>query len=456
MVDPLLVDGETITALEEQWTGYPRRTTFCQSFPATFFTAIGFVTYLDEDWHLVRELQILALENDEMVLRRILGVVQNLHPFPALRATMLQALKDMYAGTSSDILREAIVRRCFVLVPKRRCGESADTPFPGLYITGILDDGRLCGCTHNIFRAFRGDYADPEYLFLRYSRRTDAQDRLHNKHGLPMRWLPFSTILSQASNLWVHSYSRWDQPRMCLYFLNQDPTAIPYSELEERAAWTFEALDVFHTVRGCDPRDFTAFETGIQWNLKKTVGISLPSITDFPKLKRLPTLFGCRGIGLTSGQLVYYRTLEPWLDPRLSVPDSEDRHFLQYKIVMQHTLHWMTTAQKRLDEGTACCLWAGFIKALPICNWCQNGLWNSIELSRELLCLSVTFSVLSEHLAPHVGTVFDILRSYPRIDDPFEDLGHLQRQYHEFRLWRAGEREEGIRRRGKGRLFEVQ
>ncbi|KAJ3538816.1 hypothetical protein NM208_g5741 [Fusarium decemcellulare] len=452
----------------EQWTGHSRRSGLC--LPSTnFLTAICFTTFINKDWHLVRELHIFAVENDELVKDRILSLWTRSKntSFPVSQDSALSAIKYLQSGLPSHILLDAINRRCVMLEPRDVVKNPGNTfrkrkPFP---IVLSPHSGPFRLGVHAIYKYFKKGILEPEEPFLRVSKRFDVQNRLGINQPSLRSHDEGELRVPSTGCVWVYGFGpkiTQNEPKMCLYFVQQDPITQTEEELAELAKLTFEAQDVYHTIRSDwvaqKSRDFCQ---EFPWNLEDTFGMCVSGFKWFPSLERRPSYHGSYDRTATSGRYIYKRNPYPWKDPRDTVIPAVEHDFIRYKVIRQAIRLWRINAKLQASYGRQCCEICAFVDKAGVCDVCRKVLNDPARplWFRQAIKDGVDFpdnnpfddasnniSIL-ETKTRHDESL-DVLRSFPKLKVTTGDLRDLKRQLVDFRAWRrTGELRQRSKRR---------
>ncbi|KAF4995714.1 hypothetical protein FDECE_12707 [Fusarium decemcellulare] len=463
----MLLDGGTINILEEQWTGHSRRLALCLS-STNFLTNISFTTFLNKDWHLVRELHIFAIEDDEQVKGQIIpiGMRYNHTSVPVAQAPVLAAIRYLQDGPPSRLLIHAINRKCAMIKPRDVVSVNPTNKSERLPPLALVpDSGPFRLAVHAIYKYFKKGILEPEEPFLRVSKKFDVQDRLGLGKSSFRSWDDEELQVPSTGCVWVYGLGpkiTLNEPKMCLYFVQQDLITQTEGELVELAKLTFEAQDVYHTIRSDwvaqKSRDFCQ---EFPWNLEDTFGICVSGFKSFPSLGNGPKYHGSYDRTAISGRYIYERNPYPWKDPRDTIIPSVEHDFIRYKVVGQAIRLWRINAKLLASYGRQCCEICAFVDKSGVCDVCRKvlndparPLWfrqaikdgvdfpdgNPFEDASNNISILETKTRHDENL--------DVLRSYPKLKGTSGDMRDLKRQLVDFRAWnRTGELRQRWKRR---------
>ncbi|KAK0612267.1 hypothetical protein B0T14DRAFT_531878 [Immersiella caudata] len=488
----ILMDSETLEAVEERWTGVSRSAAPSHRPQAReqFHVVMSFTTYLSTQWHQVRELCAIAVAGDAW---QVLADAAQFRRNSNRRrpwiygyhdtAEFMRVVEKLKAGSPGQILHAAIGRTAYQIVESSLSGDC------GLKVE--VDDGLLRDLVYFIYAWLkRGGALEPDEPYLRLSRNFDQQ-HLGEHHVDPYPLIQEDSLQASEDGCVLitatceagDSAGRREVAELCVYLTEGDPAAAP--EPEALAAMLKKALetrDVYHTTRtSARGRAFSSLSQqaksdrhGLQ-NIRGTYGVYSHNFGFLALLRNLggreaPIILGSPRLpdGCGSSQL-YKRNISPWIDPRYIYKNGPSRMFILYKLFTREILYWKGIAQERKKNGISCCpLCAALGDHDTMCvaceefladdnqyHWFRNAVLGKQPLQLNPLseeALKTRFKNMNEHypvlrhnIAPRpYGPHPDYdgnadwawkLDFYAPLEDPFDDISGLALQWREFRRY---------------------
>jgi hypothetical protein len=467
-VAPLRLDGQTLCDLEQLWTGQPREPEQSNTPSRQFYTVVSYTTYVSPKWHLVRELNVVAVATDAWPavvdaseLRKDRGktVRPTTRRAARDRDDLLTLAKQLLAGSPSHILLAAITRTAYNIY---NAGRSLQL--------GKHHAGTLRYLVQSLYRASKIGKREPVVPFLRVSYAL-AQQHLRRSDDPPFE---LSEPLQESQDGCVLVTSEC-HPRdldrskttLCVY-LTRDPPELPdRNRLAAMVKLAFETVDVYHTSQNNGLASITSTtqirSTKTPWNLKQTYGIYskgfrfLSFIHDLggPSVLTTPPT---QGSHLSRGGPVHLqeRNLVPWTDERGLRGASPSGYtaesgFILYQVIVSDLSSWREKTQR---QGP-CCTPCAELERRFVCGDCQSGLcpgWLR-NITSEKNTHHGSSARRQPGDRPAVERIFDerdiaLIFDFPDLFRPFNNMLQLLQLYQDFRDWcDMTDSEEPLRKR---------
>jgi hypothetical protein len=481
MSQSILVDPDTLDAIEEEWTGVSRSSapSYRPQAQEQFHVVMSFTTYLSTQWHQVRELSAIALTRDAW---KVVGDASGLkkrklrEPFiyDYYNTTeFIRIVKKLRAGSPGQILHAAITRTAYRIV------ESFGDPHT---LKIEVDSASLRDIVYFVYAWLkRGGVLEPEEPFLRSSKNFDQQ-HLREHHTDPFPLIQEDRL--QASNEGCVLITATCEPKdsvgrrgaqICAYLTEGGPTAPDIKVLAAIVKEALETRDVYHTTRtSIRGASFTTLTQQGQsgdgfWNIRGVYGVYSLNFGFLDMLRRLgselPVTLGGSRSPYRCGSQLYWRNLSPWIDRRYVHLNSQSRMFILYKLFTREIFFWKGIARERERSGISCCRLCAALGEHNICKACEEFLaddnqydWfrNAVlgepplqikslseeEIKMRLRTVGDSYPKLNENITPRPHGGFDNydgnvdwankLDFYSKLDEPFNDIAELALQWRQF------------------------
>jgi hypothetical protein len=458
-----VAEARNLRNIEETWTGHMDDATSSYSPRSRYFAALVLTTYLCPEWHIVRELYMIAIAQDAW---DELGKVSKLNEADQMairpssnnlvdEATILETVKKFKSGSPRHILYSSIQRRALKIQ-----GQSSQN----VSVAPFRNDDRFRDIVHFLYESFSNGDADPDKPFIKFSK-TLEQQHLYQTQVEP---LPLGKEFEDKTEDCVllasdcHTKEQ-SKPRslICVYIVENLPDASDYKLSGENIRKAFEIQDVYHTTLDNGASNMfnlrKRFFRNTHWNLKNTYGIyGDPSrfVRFLDELRvKAPVTQGSRRYAGESGQYLHKRVFSPWTDA-CTEADCEHgcirrRAFIIYKIMTREILYWRNKAEVRALGGVSCCMCCAAFGAVDICYYCSEALedkskpaWLKSAMLGEQR-IPYGSSSLSQSLAWHEISCSEGLRCDeiwtkflgidPQLDEHFESIEELCQQWRNFK-----------------------
>ena len=489
MSDSITLNLSTLVAMEKQWTGNARLSPPGHLEQMKFYSVVSCTNYLSGSWHQVRELYVVAIAEgawaaivDASNLKKDRGKAEKpAFADMAIMNSILTTLKRLQAGSLTDVLLAAIIRRAvkihIVLTNARSVQTSSarmssvdtsasdtssvDTNLSGPALCEVVpDNGTFRDIVHYIYKFFKKGNLEPQESFMRVSKRFDQQ------HLLQFDIEPVSTTeaplqVSDSGCILISSTCHSHDPErsksgVCIYIVEGEPAAPTREQLFERLMDTVETCDVYHTTQDNGTSNLTNIKQ-VPWNLENTYGIYsehfgilhfLMEIGSKIGNDSVPTTQGSLRASAESGSYLFTRNYVPWQDPRRLGGNIEGRMFTIYKLITSEISYWKVTAEQLKAKGIACCQ----ICATPIednpdtCFRCIIALryYNGDSWVTNVMQGRSPFPKGNEDSDGYDSDEDrwkKNIAGYPRLDEGFEGLVELCYQYMKFNEWSQEQRQ---------------
>jgi hypothetical protein len=485
-----LVELSALDAIERQWTGCARLSSH-QLVDTKFYTVMSFTTYISSSWHLIRELFAVAIAEDAWSdvivasgLKRDRGKTRTpviLHDLG--EGALLNTIKQFQTGSPLQVLHTAISRRAV------KIGDNF-----GGHPSLREDDGEFRRIVHFVYVSFKRGNLEPQEPFLRSSQRLDQQ------HLLKRDVEPHFADIAHSSKdgcvmLTATCYPEIDPGRsefeFCAYLTSGAPSLPAMQELSSIVANAFETCDVYHTTRShwssvLSPlKKLHKSHRGV-WNLRSTYGVYSRGFGFLRLLRALgsetPITQGSSRAPNEAGSQLYKRNFVPWSDPRLVYIDRKERMFVLYKLFSREMQFWNSVARERIAQGLSCCKYCAAMGEDDVCEACEDVLNDPNRYLWFKACVmgekpfrvtSLKGPVLQQRLkrsqnhdlslreyiwnGRYDGPTDDDgdwawnLDFYDKLEEPFQDIPELFRQWREYSNFCRESRDWGFTARGRKR-----
>ena len=405
IIDPVLVHAKTLENLEQTWTGNCR---LSGSRDSLFYVSLSFSTFLSATWDVIREIHVIAFAQ---------SLIGKFYPNCGTLATetednmMLDIVQSLRNVSMATQLAAAISRHCFVIHDQFHAAFSpselsavSDIVGTQLEDTDVSvaaadkgDRGRQAcehcerefyGIPHScgphsiprfylrdaieyIYRACKKGSTEPEEPFLRRSERLDQVHHTGLDTGSPTSAEADTIEASEDGYVLTWSYktiraTEKSKANICVYVITEKIEAPERPELMERARRAFETVDVYHTARQIDKRNFTAAilsPGGSVWNLSNTYGVYSLGYEFYAFFSREchmsehPVMQGSARTRHETGRYVWQRNLSPGSEATLQ--GVKHSVFIQFQVLVQELSFWSAKAVAKSEAGIDCCRLCG-------------------------------------------------------------------------------------------------
>lgn len=393
------IDLETIGAMEAQWTRNSRLLATPRTLNTKFRAVISCTTYLATDWRIIRELYAVAI--DENAWGRVLELMESSprgEPRQTSKDALLVLLQQLQAGSPSEVLLNAIKRRCLVfpnhgryIMDETLHKNSVIQPLGNFHHNA----GNLRQGIHDIYQSFKKGILEPQEPFLKVSKRPGIQDTFIGpvKCAAPLHSWEFEhdgpLTVPIERFVWVHASGpemTESSTKMCLYLVAKAIIFPKMDQLQYHAKKAIESQDVYHTVQsGLAQWKWKAIAKEPQWNLREPYGLCYQDLKDLPKAisnARNPRdnalcLGSTNMTCSSSGQFLFKRNMDPLKDPWLKRILSAEDLFFRYNVTKQDITFWKFMSKKRRSMGLKCCHICAYRGQDVICGMCKSYAFSS-------------------------------------------------------------------------------
>ena len=483
--NPIRTSQQTLGKIEEGWTGTRRLSGAHLGTQPDLFTAMASRTYLDPDWHQVRELFAIAIARDawpaiiaaaELKIKKIIVELSPPELAECDTDSVLEQIKRLRAGSPQQLLLNAITRRSV-----RISQELDKSKPPKCWIQE--SDGAINDVVNLIYKSYKKGTLEPQEPFLRLSKRSELQ------HTLQFTVKPFSVsqhhkhhTLQTSSDGCVLLTATRGRPcsgkpgaNFCVYLTGDNGCAPETQTLGSLVRSAFETRDVYHTARGdrsartiskIAERLPSRFSWLGLWNIDTTYGV----YSDGPGLVNLcewlkeqdtdPFTQGSSRDPHTCGSQLHQRNLLAWREPELMCKNMWEHMFFLYKLFTTEMAYWRRVAKERKEKRISCCECCAAIGDHEICSSCERVLqdkwryqWykNALrgekplevrslegrELRARMRAIEIETRVHGVYMRRqwrdrHWAMSLDL---YKNLDQPFESIGELSEQFTRFKAF---------------------
>jgi len=468
----LLLNLSTLAGMETQWTGNIRISPSGYLQQMTFHCVVSGANYLSDDWHQVRELNVIAIAEDAwdtMIYAAYTSQNTRRTPKPRLDGVVdggliATILKRLRAGSTAETLLDSIARRAIrISLPDKY---NMDNNFSDLQgCRALRDNGFLRHIVRHTYESFKRGSFEPKEPFIRASSRFEQHGMLHSDVEA---YSAGEEPLKVSDDGWVmlcHTgYQSNLNSKTCLYQVEGDPMTGDKEKLLRNIVHTIETRDVYHTTLDDGPMDRVDYAWHIPWNLQNTYGLFTGSFDYLGFISKMnsdirrsivPKTQGSMRESTNSMSHLLSRNLTP--SPRLGPASTDfrnlaDRTFVRYKIMTNEISYWKERGlQRHCQDGIPCCrLCRGTLEQNnDICKICYRALDDSkVEqwlydafLSEPSLHGNANSrtSNFDQGFSRQQGSLPEYLFDYPKLDKHFRDMVELQAQRRDFWRWLSQE-----------------
>lgn len=407
-----------LDAFEKEWTGKARIVSPIATMDITFYTLMTVNYYLNVSWGLVRQLSVVALEEDAFDLLlagsgfKPGGCKAHLPLEMALSGQKsLRNLSSLKRHTAEQNLLAAILRLSISAVVSRIHVVAGSAKWQTLkteYEPEFFRDDEATSrdIVEHVYRFFKKGRYEPDEPFLRLSESNCTQITKCKDPGIVSSVLRLDEhlVVSSLGSVLIHAAhprgADGDRSSLCLYLVNEDFDVPNHSTLASILKTTFENFDVYHTTRDNGRPNLRVRGTKTPWNIESSYGVHFPhkDIGFGDWLSYLGASSPLRQGSPQGDSLswnIFGREYSPWQDSRKL--SQQRSHYLDAQQQFHQNLRsddlilWRNVARERNERGGRHCA----ICAIPLKN--KSG-------SCAICCSHITLSVLEKDLVASINS----------------------------------------------------